>query len=74
MEANFTPLDDPLASLERALIDEFFALRGHTRYSVGQLPALEAARLLSAACEHASLRLAEIESKAHYIDEMHGAS
>lgn len=74
METTLTPLDDPLASLERALIDDFFALRGHTRYSVCQLPALEAARLLSAACEHASLRLAEIESRAHYVDEMHRSS
>ena len=74
METTLTPLDDPLASLERALIDEFLALRGHTRYSVRQLPTLEAGRLLSAACAHVSLRLAEIESRAHYVDEMHRSS
>ena len=74
METNITPVEDPLAALERLLIDEFLALRGFTRQSVGQLPASEAAMLLSAACEHASLRLAEIESRAHYVDEMHRSS
>jgi hypothetical protein len=74
METNLTLLDDPLAALERALIDEFLTLRGYTRRSVAQLPVPEAASLLSAACEYASLRLAEIESRAHYVDEMHASS
>ena len=74
METNLTPLDDPLAALERALIDEFLELGGFTRHSVGQLPAREAARLLSTACEYASLRLAVIESRAQYVDEMHRSS
>ena len=74
METNTTPVEDPLAALERLLLDEFLALRGFTRGSVGQLPASEAAMLLSAACEHVSLRLAEIESRAHYVDEIHRSS
>jgi hypothetical protein len=74
METNHTLLDDPLAALERALIDEFLTFRGYTRRAVAQLPSSEAASLLSTACEYASLRLAEIESRAHYIGEMHASS
>jgi hypothetical protein len=71
METYTKPVDDPLATLERLFIDEFLARRGYTPESIGRLPASEAAMLLSAACEYASLRLAEIESRAHYVDEMH---
>jgi hypothetical protein len=74
MKTNTPPVEDPLAALERLLIDEFLTLRGFTRRSVSQLPASQAAMLLSAACEYASLRLAEIESRAHYVDEIHGLS
>jgi hypothetical protein len=74
MDTNLTSLDDPLAALERALIDEYLTLRGYTRRSAARLPVRDAASLLSAACEYASLRLAEIESRAQYVDEMHAAS
>jgi hypothetical protein len=74
MERTTMSVEDPLAALERRLIDEFLALRGFTRGSIARLPASEAALLLGAACEYASLRLAEIESRAHYVDEMHRSS
>jgi hypothetical protein len=60
--------EDPRAALERTLVDEFLGSRGHTRESAGGLPAADAAALLGAAHAHASLRLAEIESKAHYVE------
>jgi hypothetical protein len=71
MDPNTAFIEDPLAALEIGFIDQFLALRGFTRHSVGRLPRVEAARVLSSACEYASLRLAEIESRAHYVDEMH---
>jgi hypothetical protein len=74
MKTHTALLEDPLAGLEIALIDEFLALGGFTRQSLATLPPAEAARLLSSACEYASLRLAQIESRAHYVAEMHAAA
>jgi hypothetical protein len=74
MEANAASIDDPLAALEITLIEEFLAQNGFTRDSLARLPPPEAARLLSAASEYASLRLAEIEARAHYVGEMHCGS
>ena len=68
------PLEDPHAALERVIMDEFLTARGHTRHSVAELPASERVMLLTAAAEHASLRLAEIEARAHYVDKIHGTS
>jgi hypothetical protein len=68
-----SPVEDPHAALERMLIDEFLGARGLTRHSASELPAAEATRLLSAASEYASL-LAEIENRAHYVDEIHRPS
>jgi hypothetical protein len=71
MRERNSPIEEPHASLERLLIDEFLRARGHTAQTVSQLPAAEAAARISAAAEHASLRLAEIEARAHYVDELH---
>jgi hypothetical protein len=71
---NPSPAEDSRAALEQLLIDEFLGARGHTLGSVSELPAHEAERLLRAASEHASLRLAEIESRAHYVNVIHRPS
>ena len=61
---------DPHAPLERALIDEFLAERGHTLRSVDWLPLPERRELLFRAVAYASQRLAEIESRAHFVDDL----
>jgi hypothetical protein len=65
------PMEDPHASLERAFIDEFLRGRGHTVRSLAALPPDEMAALLRAAVAHATLRLGEIEARAHYVSELH---
>jgi len=70
MQNNNSPVEDPHAGFERMLIDQFLGFRGYTRPLSSQLPAPEAATLLRAASEYASLRLAEIECKAHYVHEI----
>jgi hypothetical protein len=67
-------MEPPDAGLERVFIDEFLQARGHTPHSVLQLAEPERAALLRAAAEYASLRLAEIESRARYVDEIHRPS
>ena len=51
-------------------MDEFLADRGHTLQSIKMLPAARRRELLRGAAEHASLRLAEIESRAHFVKDL----
>ena len=44
--------------------------RGHTFQSIKTLPAAHRRELLRSAAEHASLRLAEIESRAHFVKDL----
>ena len=74
MAANDPPNDDRNSELEQSLIREFLAAHGQTRQSIDTMPETDAAALLRAAIEFASLRLAEIQARAHYIDDIHRPS
>jgi len=65
------PRTDQTARLERSLIAEFLERRGLLRAAVDALP--EAARMavLKEASVYASARLAEVEARAHYVDDLH---
>ena len=58
------------AALERALIDEYLREHGVTRASMAALPPERQAAIMRAAATFATLRLAEIESRAHFVDEI----
>jgi hypothetical protein len=62
--------NEPFATLERAFIDEFLARRGYTLRSIDRLPPGDREPLLRAAAAHATLKLAEIEARAHLINEI----
>jgi hypothetical protein len=66
-----TASEDPMAQLERAFIEEFLKRRGHSLADVHALPHDEATRLMKDASLYASGRLTEVESRAHYLDDMH---
>jgi hypothetical protein len=68
-----TPLQPPHGNLERTLIDEFLRLRGLDREAVDKLSETERHHLLAEASSYASSRLTEIESRSHYVQELHGA-
>lgn len=69
-----TPSGDPLAELERAYITEYLQRQGHTPASVHELPEDKANALLKAASIYASGRLTEVESRSHYVDDVHGGA
>ena len=71
MEYERRQLEAPSANLERGLLDEFLSARGHTWTSVRGLDPDQAEALLRGASEYASLRLAEIESRAEYVGALH---
>jgi hypothetical protein len=65
---------DPGGIMERQLIEDYLKARGHTLRSVRALPEREGRPLLAAAAEYASLRLTEIEARAHYLDAIRGGA
>lgn len=67
------PLQPPLGNLERTLIDEFLQLRGLDRQALDKLSEAERHDLLAEASSYASSKLTEIESRSHYVHELHGA-
>lgn len=68
------PLEDPNAQLETALIDEFLRARGSDRHKLQGLPEDEATRLMKEASAYATARLSELESRAHFVHEIHGTA
>lgn len=66
------PRLDQMARLEEELIAEFLEGRGHTRESVRALPDTERHAIMREASLHASMRLTEVESRARYVDDLHG--
>jgi hypothetical protein len=71
MSVERASVGDPLSELERAFMAEFLQDRGHTLNSVRALPPEEAHALLQQASIYASCRLTEVESRAHFVDDMH---
>jgi hypothetical protein len=67
------PLEDPMAGLERALIEQYLKERGHSLESLDQVPVDERRTLLVQASQYAALHLAEVDARATYVHEIHGA-
>lgn len=65
------PMEDPEAQLERAFIDEYLRLHGHDPEAVRLLPEAEVITLLEAASIYAAGKLAELESRSHYVHDIH---
>jgi hypothetical protein len=57
--------------LERALIVEYVRARGYDPLRLADLPEEERKALLKDASVHASLKLTEVESRSHFLDELH---
>ena len=69
-----TALEDPQARLERALIEEFLQSRGQSLATVSFKPSAEQQALLVQAARYADVRLAEIDARAAYIQQIHGGA
>ena len=67
-------LEDPNAQLETALIDEFYRALGLDSQKLQDLPKSQATRLRREAAAYATARLTEVESRAHFVQEIHGAA
>ena len=69
-----TVMVDEQATLVEHYIDEYLQARGYTWQSVHALPAPEARRICVEASTYASTRLAEIQARAHAVEDIHGSA
>lgn len=60
--------------LERTLIDESMRAQGYDPRKLAELPALERDSRLREASIFASSRLAEVESRSHFLNQIHDGS
>lgn len=66
------PLHDPLAELERHLMNACVAGAGHNLEELLARTDDEARRLLVQASRYASAKLSEVEARSHYLHHLHG--
>jgi hypothetical protein len=62
--------EGPQSALERHLVDDYLQSKGYTREELKKLPKDQAKALMREACTHASLKLAELEAKSQFRDEI----
>jgi hypothetical protein len=67
------PIEEPEAALERAFIDDYLKTHGHDPRALRMLPEEQVRTILREAVQYAAARLAELEARAHYVNELHGA-
>lgn len=60
----------PDALLEQAFITEYLQGRGYRLEDVAELPHAQARLLLAEASRYASARLAEVEARAHFVEDI----
>lgn len=64
----------PQSALERRFIKEYLHEKGYLLEDLKRLPLEESKLLMTEACRYASLKLAEVESRAQFKKEIRGPS
>jgi hypothetical protein len=67
---NTEPIEDRNALLEKALIEEYLHEKGYSLKELRKLPIEIADKLMKEASRYASLKLEEVEARAHFIKEL----
>ena len=67
-----TPIEEPLAELERRLFGEYLRGTGETLESLTRRTDDAAHKLLTEASTYVAARLAEVESRSHYVRALRG--
>lgn len=65
------PIEDPNALLEKALIEEYLKEKGYTLESLKSLQTVLAETLMKEASQYASLKMEEVQARAHFVEELH---
>ena len=67
-----TPLEEPLAELERQLMKAYLAGAGQDLEALLRRTDEEARRMLADASRYAAAKLSEVEARSHYLRHLHG--
>jgi hypothetical protein len=62
--------EGPQSALERHLVEDYLQSKGYHKEDLAGLPKAEAKVLMREACTYASLKLAELEAKSQFRDEI----
>lgn len=65
------PIEDPNTMMENALIAEYLKQKGYTHEDLKKLPAELVEKLMKEASQYASLKMEEVEARAHFVKELH---
>jgi hypothetical protein len=65
------PIEDPNAVIETALIEEYLKEHGYSHESLKKLPPKLVKRIMQEASQYASLKMEEVEARAHFVKELH---
>ena len=68
---NTEPIEDRSALLENALIEEYLKEKGYSHEDLKKLPAELVEKLMKEASQYASLKMEEVQARAHLIKELH---
>lgn len=67
-------MEDIHAYLEKTLIEAYLKGKGYTLKELKNLPKAVSRQLMKEASVYASGKLAELEERAHFVQELHDAS
>lgn len=65
------PIEDSNAVVENALIEEYLKEHGYSHESLKKLPPKLVKKIMQEASQYASLKMEEVEARAHFIKELH---
>lgn len=71
-DVNPRRLEEPLAALERQLIDDYLRASGHDPNVLRDQRDEASRKLLTEAALHAAVKLTEVECRSHYLRKLHG--
>jgi hypothetical protein len=61
-----------VTQLERAYLEQYLHGLGYSLEMLHELPEAQADELMRAASLYASMRMAEVETRSHLVEDMHG--
>jgi hypothetical protein len=67
-------IEGPQSVMEKILLEEYLKAQGYTLKEVHDLPEEKARELMTKASQYASLKMAQVESSAHFRDKIRGPS
>lgn len=68
---NVESVEDHRALLEKSLIEEYLREKGYSHDDLKKLPADLVEKLMKEASQYASLKMEEVEARAHFVKELH---